>query len=152
MSVQLTWSVKKFEELQLQELYELLALRAEVFVVEQNCVYQDVDGKDPKALHVLGKHLGRVVAYTRIFRPGDYFPQASIGRVVVAQSLRSHQLGYVLMEKSIEAVEHFFKENTIHLSAQQYLQKFYENLGFKPVGEGYLEDGIPHIGMERTSG
>lgn len=150
MSIQLTWSVKKFEELQLQELYQLLALRAEVFVVEQNCVYQDVDGKDPKALHVLGKHLNRVVAYTRIFRPGDYFPQASIGRVVVSPSMRGHQLGYVLMQKSIAAVEEHFNETTLHLSAQCYLQKFYENLGFSTVGERYLEDGIPHIGMTRT--
>lgn len=150
MATTLTWTVKKFDELQLEELYQLLALRAEVFVVEQNCVYQDIDSKDFMALHVLGKHQNQVVAYTRIFKHGDYFPQASIGRVVVSPSFRGQQLGYDLMRESISAVEQHFHQMTIHLSAQCYLQKFYENLGFKTIGESYLEDGIPHIGMVRS--
>ncbi|MBU2526695.1 MAG: GNAT family N-acetyltransferase [Bacteroidetes bacterium] len=147
MNQSLKWTVKKFEELTLVELYDLLALRAEVFVVEQNCVYQDVDGKDDKALHVLAKENDTLLAYTRIFKPGDYFKEASIGRVVVSPHLRGRKLGYDLMKKSIEAVETHFKTTSIHISAQCYLIDFYKNLGFKPQGESYLEDDIPHIAM-----
>lgn len=149
MTTALTWSVKNFDALTLAELYGLLSLRSAVFVVEQNCVYQDLDGKDTLALHVLGKQQDEVVAYTRIFKSGDYFEHASIGRVVVAPKMRGQKLGFVLMEKSIEAVQQLLGETSIHISAQCYLQNFYETLGFKPVGERYLEDGIPHIGMEK---
>ena len=93
--------VKLFDELTTQELYDLLQLRSEVFVVEQDCVYQDIDGKDQKAIHVLGYQDDKFVAYTRIFKPGDYFEQASIGRVVVAENYRSHNYGYDIMKASI---------------------------------------------------
>jgi len=139
--------VKTFNQLTTSELYDLLQLRSEVFVVEQDCVYQDIDGKDQKALHVLGIKNNRVVAYTRIFKPGDYFDKASIGRVVVRESERQYKYGYDIMKTSIEAVDFHFKETTIKVSAQTYLKKFYNNLGFKQVGEEYLEDGIPHIAM-----
>jgi ElaA protein len=138
---------KTFQELTINELYDLLQLRSEVFVVEQNCVYQDIDGKDTKALHVIGKKNNKIVAYTRIFKPGDYFENASIGRVVVSNVERQHKYGYDLMEVSIKTIKGYFNTATIELSAQVYLKKFYNNLGFKEVGEEYLEDGIPHINM-----
>ncbi|MGI9550095.1 MAG: GNAT family N-acetyltransferase [Aurantibacter sp.] len=143
-------TVKTFEELKKEELYELLQLRAEVFVVEQRCAYQDLDGKDEKALHVLGKKGETIVAYSRIFKPGDYFPEANIGRVVVMPGERKYGYGRELMKASIEVVEQRFNESTVHLSAQTYLKNFYNSLGFKQVGEEYSEDGIPHIGMLRT--
>lgn len=143
----LTIKIKSFNELTIIELYTLLQLRSEVFVVEQNCVYQDIDGKDKDALHVLGYKNNNLVAYTRIFKSGDYFKNASIGRVVVAKGERKHKYGYDIMETSIKAIKDLFKETKIKLSAQTYLKQFYNNLGFKEEGEEYLEDGIPHIVM-----
>ena len=139
--------VKEFSELNTLELYDLLQLRSQIFVVEQDCVYQDVDGKDSKALHVLGMKDGKLVAYTRIFKPGDYFERASIGRVAVAADQRSFGYGKKIMQASIAAVQDYFNTVQIKLSAQTYLLKFYGDLGFKPTGETYLEDGIPHIAM-----
>ncbi len=139
--------IKAFSELTLQELYSVLQLRSEVFVVEQNCVYQDVDGKDEKALHILGFKDNKVVAYTRIFKPGDYFELASIGRVVVAKNQRNFKYGYHIMEASIAAIKNHFNEYNIKISAQAYLKQFYTNCGFTAVGEEYLEDDIPHIAM-----
>ena len=138
---------KSFKELTTTELYDLLQLRSEIFVVEQDCVYLDLDGKDQNALHVLGYKNGELVAYTRLFGPKDYFEEASIGRVVVRASERKHKYGYDIMKASIEAVKSNYKTQEIRISAQTYLKKFYNNLGFKEVGEGYLEDGIPHINM-----
>jgi ElaA protein len=143
-------SVKTFDQLSLEELYFLLQLRSEVFVVEQDCVYQDVDGKDQKALHVIGKKDTTIIAYTRIFKPGDYFKEASIGRVVVSEKERHLKYGHQLMTASIDAVETTFETKEIKLSAQKYLEKFYNNLGFKTTGESYLEDGIPHIAMVKV--
>ncbi|WP_178991394.1 GNAT family N-acetyltransferase [Winogradskyella schleiferi] len=141
--------VKTFQELTLQQLYDLLQLRSEVFVVEQDCVYQDVDGKDQKALHVLGYSGQKLVAYTRLFKPGDYFEKASIGRVVVRSHERKFKYGNTIMNASIEAIKTHYNETEIKISAQCYLKKFYNNLGFIEVGEAYLEDGIPHISMLR---
>jgi len=146
----LTIQTKTFQELTTKELYDLLQLRSEVFVVEQNCVYQDIDGKDEKALHVIGKKNNIIVAYTRIFKPGDYFINASIGRVVVSEENRQYKYGYYIMEASIKTVKEYFNTTTIKLSAQLYLKKFYNNLGFKEVGEEYLEDGVPHIMMVKS--
>lgn len=140
-------SVKSFKELTTKDVYAVLQLRSEIFVVEQNCVYQDIDGKDFKAFHVLGYKDNNLVAYTRIFKPGDYFKEASIGRVVVKKSERKHKYGYVIMQESIAAVKEHLQETTIKISAQKYLLKFYNNLGFKEEGEEYLEDGIPHMVM-----
>lgn len=140
-------TVKTFKELNSMELYSILQLRAEVFVVEQNCVYQDLDGKDQNALHVIGTKRDKIVAYTRIFKAGFYYDVASIGRVVVAQEERRYGYGKVIMEASIQAVKEHLNEETIKISAQEYLKNFYYDLGFKEVGEGYLEDGIPHIAM-----
>ncbi|MCX7551285.1 GNAT family N-acetyltransferase [Xanthomarina sp. F2636L] len=138
---------KSFEELSKQELYQLLQLRAEVFVVEQECAYQDVDGKDNKALHVLGFKDNKLVAYTRIFKPGFYFKEASIGRVVVSENERQHKYGYDIMQASVDAIKAYFNETTIKISAQCYLKRFYNNLGFIETGQEYLEDGIPHMAM-----
>jgi ElaA protein len=138
---------KTFKQLTTDELYALLQLRSEVFVVEQDCVYQDIDYKDQKALHVLGFKNRKLVAYTRIFKPGDYFDNASIGRVIVAENQRTHRYGYDIMESSVKAIMEYYNETKIKISAQVYLKKFYNNLGFKAVGEEYLEDGIPHVGM-----
>jgi ElaA protein len=143
----ITIKTKHFNQLNIYELYYLLQLRSEVFVVEQDCVYQDIDDKDQTALHVLGFKGSKIVAYTRIFKPGDYFKEASIGRVVVAKNERQHKYGYDIMKASIQVINDMFNENTIRISAQCYLQSFYNNLGFKAVGEEYLEDGIPHMAM-----
>lgn len=142
--------VKSFNELTLDELYAILQLRSQVFVVEQNCIYQDIDEKDKNAIHVIGKKYKKIVAYTRIFRPGDYFKNASIGRVVVDKTFRKNKFGKAIMIASIKTIENSFDEATIELSAQQYLVKFYKGLNFKETGSGYLEDGIPHIKMIRN--
>lgn len=140
-------SIKKFNELSLNELYQILQLRSEVFVVEQDCVYQDIDGKDDKALHIIGEVNGEIVAYTRCFDKGFYFEEAAIGRVVVKDNQRKYGYGHQIMKASIEAIKDHFGTENIKLSAQQYLIKFYESHGFTSIGEGYLEDGIPHIAM-----
>ena len=140
---------KSFSELTTSELYQILQLRSEVFVVEQDCVYQDLDFKDQKALHVFGFKNDKIIAYTRLFKPGDYFDNSSIGRVVVAASERKYGYGFHLMEASIKAIEDHFNSSKITISAQVYLTKFYNSLGFNKVGEEYLEDGIPHIRMDR---
>jgi len=145
----LFYKVKTYQELSRDELYALLQLRAEVFVVEQDCVYQDLDKKDDKALHVLGFKEQDLVAYTRLFPPGAYFDQASIGRVVVREKERANKYGYDLMERSIQAAEENYNTSIIKISAQTYLKKFYNSIGFKEIGDEYLEDGIPHIGMVR---
>ena len=142
--------IKRFKELSAQELYNLLQLRSEVFVVEQDCVYQDLDGKDQKALHIIGYKNEIIVAYTRVFKPGDYFKEASIGRVVVKQNERQHKYGFVIMEASIKGIKDYYNETAIRISAQTYLRRFYGNLEFKEVGEEYLEDGIPHINMIKS--
>ena len=138
---------KTFSELTTQELYDLLQLRSEVFVVEQDCVYQDIDGKDQKALHVLGFKNDKLIAYTRLFKPSFYFEEASIGRVVVAKKERQYNYGNDIMQASIEAIKTYYNTSIIKISAQVYLKKFYNNLGFIEIGEEYLEDDIPHIAM-----
>ena len=145
----LTFKIKRFNELSLVELYRVLQLRSGVFVVEQNCVYQDIDGKDEKALHVLGFYENEIVAYTRLFDKGYYFEEASIGRVVVSPKVRAKKWGHDLMKVSIETIETEFKTKQITISAQEYLKKFYETHQFQQTSEMYLEDDIPHIEMKR---
>lgn len=140
-------TVKKFNELSIHELYEIVQLRSAIFVVEQDCVYQDLDGKDQKALHVMGIKSGVIVAYTRIFKPGDYFEESSIGRVAVHKDYRKFGYGKEIMNASIKAVLDVYKSVKVKISAQTYLIKFYSALGFQEIGESYLEDGIPHIQM-----
>jgi len=140
-------SIKTFDQLTTTEIYDILQLRTEIFVVEQDCVYQDIDGKDQIALHILGIKENKLIAYTRCFKPGDYFKEASIGRVVVAKSQRNYNYGNTIMVASIDAIKKHYNTSIIKLSAQCYLNKFYSNLGFNDVGNEYLEDGIPHIAM-----
>jgi ElaA protein len=147
----MNFKVKYFSELSTTELYQILLLRSEVFVVGQDCVYQDVDDKDQEAIHIFSQKEDKIIAYTRIFKGGDYFDKASIGRVVVKESQRKFKFGHAVLKASIDAIEEIFKEKEIIISAQLYLQKFYESHGFFQVGEGYLEDGIPHIRMNRFS-
>ena len=147
--MELEFKIKRFNELSLRELYQILQLRSEVFVVEQDCVYQDIDGKDEKALHVIGTFDGAVVVYSRLFKPGDYFDEASIGRVVIKNEFRDRKWGYRLMQHSIEGIESNYGVKNITISAQLYLKRFYENNGFVQTSETYLEDNIPHIQMKR---
>ena len=144
------FTIKRFNELSTHELYAVLQLRAEVFVVEQDCVYQDLDNKDLDAYPVLGVLDTKIVAYARIFKPGDYFLESSIGRIVVKKEFRKFQYGYQLVQNSIQFIENNLQQNTILISAQSYLTKFYNSLGFTQVGEEYLEDGIPHIKMLKS--
>lgn len=145
MNIQL----KTYSELNTEQLYEILRLRSEVFVVEQDCVYQDIDNKDKKALHVLGFVNNELAAYTRVFDAGDYFERPSIGRVVVRKSFRGKNLGHEILRASIHGVETRFGEQPIEISAQTYLEKFYNEHHFRAIGETYLEDGIPHVRMIR---
>lgn len=144
------FEIKPFKTLSLSELYEILQLRSEVFVVEQNCVYQDIDGKDEKALHLLGTHEGVLVAYARLFAPGAYFDNASIGRVIVKPSYRDKKWGHDLIAEAIKGVSEHYGTTAITISAQLYLQKFYESHGFVQTSEMYLEDDIPHIEMKKV--
>lgn len=139
--------IKKFEDFSVEELYEILKLRSQVFVVEQNCVYQDLDGNDQKAIHIFGKKNNEIVAYSRIFKSGNYFEKASIGRVVVAKKYRKNEYGHQLLKASIQVVKNYFNETNIQISAQVYLKDFYKTHGFRCVGEEYLEDNLPHISM-----
>ena len=139
--------VKKFSELSIEELYQILRLRSEVFVVEQDCVYQDLDNKDQISVHIFIKEKNEIVAYTRIFKSGDYYKNPSIGRVVVTKKKRGKELGKKIMISSIDYIKENLKGDKIELSAQKYLDKFYKDLGFYKIGEDYLEDGIPHQRM-----
>lgn len=140
-----------FQELQLEELYAFMALRQEVFVVEQDCPYLDADGKDQLGWHVmLFDEKGKLSAYTRLLPPGvSYEKYSSIGRVVSSEHVRGKGYGKAVMERSIQAIKALFPNASIKISAQTYLLKFYNDLGFQEVGEEYLEDDIPHIGMIR---
>ncbi|QBN19217.1 GNAT family N-acetyltransferase [Flavobacterium nackdongense] len=145
----LQWEIKEFESLTVNELYDMLRLRSEIFVVEQTCVYLDLDGKDKKGLHLMGKFKGKIVAYSRLFQPGISFDNASIGRVVVDANYRDRKWGHELMQKAIAGIHKHFGESKITIGAQLYLKKFYESHGFVQTSEMYLEDDIPHIEMKR---
>lgn len=149
--MELNWICKKFEELTTNELYKILKQRSEVFVIEQNCVYQDIDNKDLSSYHLMGWDKDQLVAYTRLVKPGLSYEEASIGRVLTHIDYRRYGFGKELMNRSIDHVKRLFMVKTIRISAQCYLQKFYEGLGFVAQGESYLEDDIPHIEMLYTS-
>ena len=121
----LIFKIKPFNELSAVELYQILQLRSEVFVVEQNCIYQDIDGKDQKAIHVIGEFEGQIVAYCRIFDKGNYFDQASIGRVIVKENFRDRKWGHDLIKEAIGAIENHYDESQITISAQLYLKKLF---------------------------
>jgi ElaA protein len=145
----LIWQFKSFEALSLQQLYALLQLRCEVFVVEQNCVFQDMDGADEKAMHLLGMQDDKLVAYARCFNAGIKFNEASIGRVITHARARGTGAGHALMRESIAAVQQQWGAQPIRIGAQARLEKFYEQHGFIVASEPYIEDDIPHIEMLR---
>ena len=148
----MNWSLKPWCELTTDELYELLALRAEVFVVEQTCPFQDLDGLDRRdgVLHLLGYEEGQLVAYARIMAPGIGDEQgAAIGRVVTSPRSRGGGLGHRLLDEAVTACTVRWPAHSIWLGAQAHLQGFYGKHGFVAEGEGYLEDDIPHMGMRR---
>ncbi len=143
----MTFEFKHFSELTSNELYDILQLRSEIFVVEQDCVYNDLDGHDKDAVHQFLKKDGEIIAYSRLLKPGSRFSDFSIGRVVVKQSERGTGLGIRMMTEAKHYIVENWKAQKIKISAQKYLRKFYEDLEFVVISEEYLEDGIPHYGM-----
>ena len=141
-----------FNELSNNQLYDLLQLRSDIFVVEQNCIFLDLDGKDQEALHLLGTINDKIVAYTRIFDKDIMYPSyASIGRVVIHPNFRAYKIGHDLMQESIDILYQMYGNIPIKIGAQEHLEKFYNKHKFYKVGERYLEDGIWHIYMVRNS-
>ena len=147
----ITWHCKHFEALNTTELYQILQLRNEVFIVEQNCPFQDLDDKDFKCYHLIGFDTDsqKVLAYTRLVPAGVSYEEASIGRVVTSPLARKEGIGKDLMQKSIDLLKELYDGDSIKIGAQLYLKKFYESFGFQQVEEVYLEDGIEHILMIR---
>ena len=142
------WFKLNFNGLNVLQLYQIMALRSEVFIVEQNCVYQDADEKDINGFHVFGVSKNEVLAYSRILPPGVSYEQPSIGRVVTSGKIRGNGFGKILMQHSINFCHELFPQMDIVISAQQYLERFYIDLGFVKISEMYLEDNIPHIKMK----
>lgn len=147
----INWILKKFEALSPYQVYAILQLRNEVFVVEQNCVFQDADNKDQDCYHLMGFKENNLVAYTRLVPPGVIYPEISIGRVVTSPAVRRSGAGRELMKKSIDQCYSLFGKAPIKIGAQLYLKAFYASFGFQPVSEVYLEDGIEHIYMRKEA-
>ncbi len=143
----ISWHCKAFKNLTPHELYQVIRLRNEVFVVEQNCVFQDADNKDQNCLHLMGWIDDNLAAYTRLSPQGYIYKEVSIGRVVTSPAFRNKGLGYELMKKSIEQCKEIFGDTAIKIGAQYHLKKFYGSFGFKQISGIYLEDGIEHIYM-----
>ncbi len=158
MTTTTTWQTKAFTELSLNQLYDVLKLRIDIFVVEQTCFYPDLDGekdqldRHPQTLHLLGYQGEQLVAYLRILPKGQSYPDnISIGRVVIAVNARECGLGHELMTEALQLCQHHFPHEQIKISAQQHLKSYYQKHGFTQVSDMYLEDGIPHIGMLRAN-
>ena len=145
------WKLRKFDELDVHNLYEVLKLRADVFVVEQNCVYPDLDAYDQQSLHLTASHQEEIVAYCRILPPGVNYDYCSIGRVIVKASARGQGIAKELMEEAIKQAELAWQVETIQICAQSHLQKFYGSLGFESISDEFDEDGIPHVYMIRNN-
>lgn len=143
----INWVTKKFDELSPHELYAVLRLRTAVFVVEQQCIFQDMDDKDQLCYHLLGWENNTLAAYTRLVPPGIIYTEPSIGRVVTSPAARGKGAGRILMQASIRETERLFGNQPVRIGAQLYLHKFYTDLGFVQVSDAYIEDGIPHIEM-----
>jgi len=141
------WKIKKFNELSLEELYKIIKLRIEVFIIEQNCFYQDCDGKDLNAYHLFLEEDGNIIACLRILNKGVSYDEVSIGRVIVKKDYRGKGIAKEMIRKAINLIEKEMKENAIRISAQAHLENFYGSFGFKKVSDVYLEDGIPHVEM-----
>ena len=145
-----TWKVARFDELDARDVHDLLRLRQDVFVVEQDCVFHEIDGRDPVAWHLLGRRDDRLVAYARVL-PGTPGAEASIGRVVTDPSVRGSGLGHALFKEAMKLVERIAPGAAIRLAAQHHLERFYGAYGFVGVGDRYIEDGIYHLDMVRPA-
>ena len=139
--------IKPFHELTPDQLYSILQLRSEVFVMEQHCVYQDMDNKDQQSMHLMLYSAHKLVAYSRLLPPGLYYSEASFGRIITSKSIRKEGVGKVLVKEAIENIYQLFGKQAIRIGAQYYLFNFYASFGFKKAGDIYLEDGIEHIEM-----
>ncbi|MBY4588808.1 GNAT family N-acetyltransferase [Rhizobium redzepovicii] len=151
LSMAYTTDLKSVDDLLARELYDLLKMRVDVFVVEQNCAYPELDGKDIDALHLRLLESGELLASARILKPHEPHDPSKIGRVVVSPAHRGKRLGDALMSEAISACERLYPANPIALSAQAHLRRFYEAFGFVGTSAEYLEDGIPHIDMVRQA-
>ena len=142
------WQIKHFSEISTAEFHDLIALRIKIFVVEQNCPYQDIDGKDKKAYHLIGRDgHGNIVATARILPKGISYQEVAIGRVAIDESARKKGNGHVLMEKCMKYIHDEFGAVNIRISAQSHLEYYYQKHGFQSTGKAYLEDDIPHVEM-----
>lgn len=150
MTDSITWHCVPFEQLSTKDFHDLVQLRINVFVVEQNCPYPELDDKDLTVFHVFGKINNQVVAVARLLPKGISYSEWSIGRVATHGNFRKLNLGNQLMDYCHQQIEKLAGNDSIRISAQLYLEKFYTNHGYKKVGEMYLEDDIPHIEMLRT--
>ncbi len=148
---ELTWACRPFAELSGAELYEILRLRCEVFVVEQRCLYLDVDGADPQALHLMAWQAGRLQAYARLFAPGLKTADVCFGRVLTAPAARGTGLGHELVRRLLAECERHWPGQGITIFAQSHLQRYYGAHGFEPVGAEFMEDDIPHQEMQRKA-
>lgn len=144
------WNIKRFDELTVPELYAIIKARIDVFVVEQDCPYPDLDNYDQKALHLWAENDGEVLAYCRIFDRGVKYPETSIGRVITTEKGRGTGLGKQLIQYAVEVIENRLGTSEIRISAQDYLLRFYSGFGFQDTGKKYLEDNIPHTEMFRN--
>lgn len=145
----MNWNIKEFGQLSVEELYGILKIRSEVFVVEQECVYLDIDDMDQKCLHVFLEDKGKILAYARAIPPQIKFENASLGRVIVAQEVRKEGYGKILLEKTLKVIEAQWGNVKVQIEAQAHLTKFYGGVGFESISDIFLEDGIPHIMMLR---
>lgn len=143
------WKIKTFPELTTTELYEIIKARVNVFVVEQDCPYPDLDDNDQKAIHLWAEDNGEVLAYCRIFDKGIRYPETSIGRVITTENGRGTGLGRQLISYALDIIENRLRTREVRISAQDYLLKFYSDFGFLDTGKKYLEDNIPHTEMLR---
>ena len=143
----IVWKISRFEELSVEELYGILHLRTDAFVMEQNVAYQDMDYKDQRAIHVHGYIDGKLVGYCRVFKAGDYFDEVSIGRVIIDRQFRGQGYAHDLMRQVLKWIETEWNDRRVTISAQAHLENFYEQHGFFRVGENYIEDTIPHVKM-----
>ncbi len=147
----LFWKVRNFHQLNVFELYGILRLRQEVFIVEQNCAYLDTDGKDQFSDHIFGiDDNGKVIGYCRIIQPGVAYPEVSIGRISTHPQNRHHGIGKLIMDKALDYIEDKYRNNPVRIEAQHYLEKFYASYGFVPISNIYILDGIEHIEMLRA--
>ena len=147
----IVWRLLAFEDLRVSELYEVLRLRSEVFVVEQQCLFHDMDGTDPQAMHLLGVRDGQLLAYARCFQSGAKFAEASFGRALTRQSVRGTGLGHTLIDQAITAISQLWGPQPIRIGAQMQLARFYATHGFEDAGKPYWEDGIEHLEMLRAT-